>query len=137
MPAHLATVTLGVQWTPPAAQTSSGNSAYTTQLQYNGQNVGELDIAASTAPNTVVPIPFGNVAQVKCLIIRNAMTSDIGIRLNGAVTDLCRLASGAEFVMAGPAAPSTAPLGLITSASIVTTASPLAVEQVQFFVFGD
>lgn len=137
MATSLATVTLNIQWTPPGAQVGSGNSAYTTQLSYNGQNVGSLDIQTTTPITTIMPIPFGPIVQAKVVIIRNNMSSDIGIRLNGAVADQFRLASNAEFVMASPTAPIGAPTGLITSASITTTAQPLSVENVSFWVFGD
>lgn len=137
MAASIATVGLTVQWTPPAAAVSSGNSSFSTQLQYQAQNVGNIDVPTTAAPATVFAIPMGSVDQAKCIIIRNALSADVGVRLNGAVADNFRLASGAEWALVSPTAPTGAPLGLVTSVSIVTTATPLSIEQVFFFIFGD
>jgi hypothetical protein len=62
------------------------------------------------------------------------MSSDVGIRLNGSVTDNFRLAPGQSLVLSGPSAASTNPL---SSASIATTASPGQTELLLYWLLGD
>lgn len=124
----------GIQWTPPGAAANSGNSTLTTQGTENAQSVGKLDIPTGTVIGTVFPVPFGTVGAAKVCVVQNLMSSEVGIRLNGHVTNDFTLGPGQRFSIDGPTAGSTTPL---TSVDIVTTAAPTATEQVNFWVLGD
>jgi hypothetical protein len=127
-------VTLGVQWTPPSAAANSGSSTFPVTGTYNAQNVGQHDIPVATPPGTVFAIPFGSIQAAKLLLIRNMMSSDVGVRLNGHVTDDFLLPPGGELIYAAPSAPGSNP---VASASIVTVGSPTVIENVIYFVMGD
>lgn len=128
------TVACALTFTPPGAPVNSGQSSFPTQGTYGAQCSGNIDVPASTVIGTTYAVPFGSISAAKFLIIKNMMSSEIAIRLNGAVTDTFRLAAGGEFMYASPAAPGATPLA---SASILTTASPSADEQVLFVALGD
>lgn len=128
------TTSQGVQWTPPGAAANSGNSTLTTSGTENAQSVGSLDIPSGTASGTEFPIPFGSVGAAKVCIIENKMTTEVGLRLNGAGADIITLGPGQRFSVEGSVAGSGTPL---TSASIVTTADPTSTEKVNFWVLGD
>lgn len=134
MPAATFAVNLAVTFTPPGANVNSGQSSFPTQGTYNAQCAGQLDIPSSTIMGTVFPIPFGSIQAAKLLVIKNMMSTEVGIRINGASVDNFRLASGGELMYAAPSAPTSAPFA---SASVVTTASPTADEQITFVVLGD
>lgn len=127
-------MTLGLQWTPPFAALNSGNSSFNLSAQYNAQNVGQIDVPGATPAATVFPIPFGTVSSAKVLVVKNMMSTDVGIRFNGAVADNFQVAAGACVAVFAPAAPVANPL---TSISVVTTAVPGATEQLSFWVYGD
>lgn len=128
------TVGLTAQWTPPNAAVNSGNASLAVQGTYNAQQVGQIDVQTSATPGDTFNVQFGSIAAAKLVIIKNMMSSDIGIRINGSVTDNFKLASGGEFVYAAPAAPSSSPLASLV---VAITAAPTAVEQINTFVFGD
>lgn len=128
------TVTASVQWTPPSAPANSGNATFSVVAQVNAQNVGQVDVQTTDAPASLFPMPFGSVAAAKVLIIKNMMSSEVGIRINGAVANNFRVPAGAVVIYAAPVAPGAEPW---TSATIVTTATPAAIENVQFFIYGD
>ena len=133
MPDQL-TTQLSVTYTPPKAAQNSGQSTLGITSTYNGQSVGTVDVPPGTTPPTTFAIPFGSVSAAKACIIRNDMSSDIGIRLNSAVADNFELGSGGELMITSPIAPSTTPL---ISVDILTTADPTSLEQVFFWVYGD
>lgn len=129
-----ATATLSLQYTPPSAPTNSGNAVFSLSASFNAQNVGQIDVNPSDTAPTTFPIPFGSVSKAKILVIKNLGTTDIGVRLNGSPSDNFQISAQGELAYVCQTAPATTP---ITSASIVTTASPPAVETIQYWVFGD
>jgi len=129
-----ASATLSLQYTPPSAPANSGNAVFTTTASFNAQNVGQIDVNPTDLPAAVFPIAFGSVAKAKMLVIKNLTANDIAIRLNGAVADTFVLSPQGEFAYVCQTAPLTTP---ITSASAVLTAASLAVEAIQYWVFGD
>ena len=134
MPADNFTATLGLQYTPPAAPANSGVASLAVAGTYNAGQPGNIDVPSGTAISTVFPIPFGSVSDTKLCVIRNNMSSDLGVRINGAVANNFELAPGGVFMYAGSAAPATDPL---TSVSVVTPAVPATLEKVLFWTVGD
>jgi len=132
--ASQASATVSLQFTPPSAPTGSGTAVFQVTANHNAQNVGQIDVNPADVPATVFPIPFGSVAKAKILVIKNLGTSDVGVRINGAVADTFQLAAGGELCYVCATFPATTP---ITAVSVVTTASPPVVEAVQYWVFGD
>jgi len=128
------TFTAAVQWTPPSAPANSGNATFSVVAQVNAQNVGQVDVQTTDAPATLFPMPFGSVSAAKILIVKNMMSSEVGVRINGAVANNFRIPAGGMVTYAAPVAPGAEPW---TSATIVTTATPASIEAVQFFIFGD
>jgi hypothetical protein len=133
MPTNV-TVTASIQWTPPSAPANSGNATFNVVSAVNAQNVGQIDVQTTDAPATAFPIPFGSVAAAKVILIKNMMSSEIGVRINGAVADTFRIPAGGWVMYAAPVGPNATPW---SSATVVTTATPAAIENVQFFVYGD
>jgi hypothetical protein len=123
-----------VQYTPPAAPVGSGLSSFALQALYNAQQVGQIDVPAGTAPSTVFNVAFGYVNAAKLLIVRNLMSSDVAIRINGSVDPNFCLSPGGLFVYGGASDPSTNPL---TSVSVTVLSSPTVLEFIQTFVYGD
>lgn len=132
--ASTATATLTLQWTPPSAAVNSGNVTFSLSANHNAQNVGQIDINPADAPPTTFVIPFGSVGKAKIAVLKNLMSSEISVRLNGAVTDTFVLPANGEFVYAASSTPSTVPL---TAISIITSAAPAAVEQINYWILGD
>ena len=128
------TVAATLQWTPPSAPANSGTATFNVVAQVNAQNVGQSDVQTSDTPGTAFPMPFGSVQAAKVMCIKNMMSSDVGVRLNGHGSNDFRVPAGGMVMYACPAAPGADP---VSSASIVTTASPASVENVQFFIYGD
>lgn len=126
--------TTGIQWTPPSTPANSGNSTVAVQGSVNVASSGQVDVPAATTLATVFAIPFGTVSKPLFFAIKNKMSSDIGIRLNGAVANNFKLAPGGYIEMSMPAPTVDEPL---TSCSIVTTAVPTALELVDWWIFGD
>jgi len=124
----------GILWTPPAAAVNSGNSTVSAQGTENSQSVGKVDVPSGTIIGTTFDIPFQGVSGAKLFTIQNMMSSDIGVRLNGAATDNFRLAPGQMLAMAGPAVAASNPLSSVT---VVTTASPAQTELIYYWVMGD
>ncbi len=132
--ASTATLSITLQWTPPSAAVNSGNVVFSLSANHNAQNVGQIDINPSDAPPTTFVIPFGSIAKAKIAILKNLMSSEISVRLNGAVTDTFVLPANGEFVYAASSTPATVPL---TAISIITSAAPAAVESVNYYLVGD
>lgn len=133
MPTNV-TVTATVQWTPPSAPANSGTATFNVVASVNAQNVGQIDVQTSDAPGAIFPMPFGSVATAKVVCIKNMMSSEIGVRINGHGSNDFRVPAGGMVMYAAPVGPNSEPWA---SASIVTTASPAAIENVQFFIYGD
>lgn len=127
------TTSQGIQWTPPGAAANSGNSTLSTQGTENAQSVGKIDVVPAT-PIGAIPVPFGMVGAAKLCVIQNLMSTEIGIRLNGHLTNDFTLGPGQRFSVDGPVAGSTTPL---TSVEVVTTAAPATTEFINWWIFGD
>lgn len=129
-----AIVTLTVQWTPPSAAANSGSVTFAVTAPHNAQSVGQLDVnPAVTAPD-VVPVPFGSVDKAKVAVVKNLTSSEIGLRINGAVADNVKIPAGGEWMYAAATAPAATAL---SSLDVVILTAPSAVEQVAYYVFGD
>lgn len=128
--------TLNIQYTPPSAPANSGVASLLVGGTYNGGQAGSIDVPTTivVSPPTVIPVPFGSVDAAKLLVIRNNMSSEIGVRLNGAITDTFNLPPGGEFIYAAPTAPGAIPL---TSADVVPTVVPTVIEKIDYWCFGD
>lgn len=123
-----------LQWTPPSAPVNSGTATFAVVSSVNAQAVGQVDVQVSDPPATVIPMPFGSINAAKVVCIKNMMSSEVGVRLNGAGSNNFNVPAGGMFMYVSPVGPNAIP---ISSASIVTTASPAAIEAVQFFIYGD
>jgi hypothetical protein len=123
-----------VTYTPPKAAPNSGVSTLGTTGVYNASSIGSIDIPNGTTVDTIIPVPFNQVTNAKVIIIRNEMSSDIGIRLNGAVADSFQLGAGGEFKYENPTTPASNP---IDEVSVVTKVDPTATQYIYFLVFGD
>lgn len=134
MSAQTVASTIGVLWTPPFTQLNSGNSAINLSAQYNAQNVGELDIPGATAAATPFTIPFGSVQSAKFFMIKNNLSFDIGIKLNGASSVEYQIAPGGLVLISQPQGPNAVPLA---TAIVVTTAIQGSTETISFWIFGD
>jgi hypothetical protein len=125
---------LSLVYTPPAAPANSGQAALASTHTYNSFNVGSIDVPNGTVIGTTFDIPLGSVEDLKTLMIRNNMTSEIGVRLNAAVANNFNIPAGGTFVYSVPTAPLAVP---ITEAVLVTTADPTNLERILFWAFGD
>lgn len=125
-----------IQWTPPAAPTNSGQSAFTIQASYNAQNVGTIDVPSGTAPATSFSIPFGSVGKARVLIVKSLMTSDVDVKINGSTDPIFTLAPGGSFRYEAPVDPTTG-IRPITSASFAILVAPTNSESVQYWIMGD
>jgi len=130
----IVSASLGLAWTPPFALPNSGNSTFNLQAMCSAQNVGQIDVPQATAPADIIAIPFGTIVHCLFFIIKNGMSSDIGVRLNGSATDNFHIPSGGTVAILSPQAPMITPL---SSASIVTTATPGTTEIVSFWLYGN
>lgn len=128
------TATLSLQYTPPGAPVNSGVATLAAVGTYNANSVGTVDVPPGTVVGTTFSIPFSSIAAAKLCVIRNNMSSAIGIRINGAVANNFQVAAGGEFMYASPAAPGSDPL---TSIVVVTTVDPTQIERISYWVFGD
>lgn len=123
-----------VTWTPPRAIVNSGVSTLGASGVYNASSVGSIDVPPGTTVGTIFSVPLDHISSLKALIVRNEMSSDIGIRINGSVTNNFEIAAGGELHYLAPIAPVTTP---ITSLSIVTTLDPTQIQSVFFWAYGD
>ena len=133
--ANVVVTSIGVQYTPPSAPVNSGQCTFTLQAAYNAQQVGQIDVPSGTSPSTVYNVAFGYVSKAKLMVIKNMMTSDVNVSLNGSL-DVVTLPPQGMFIYGCPSDPTigTHPLA---SASITTLVSPTSLESLQTFVFGD
>jgi hypothetical protein len=132
--ADTATIGFSVTWTPPLAPVNSGQSTMNVQTVYNGGPTGSIDIPTGTIVGTTFDIPMAALSAAKTVIIKNMMSTEIGIRINGSITNNFNLPPGGMFAVAGATAPLAVPL---TAVTIVTTADPTVTERVHYFAFGD
>ncbi len=123
-----------VTWTPPGTPENSGVATLATSGVENAQSVGKHDILTSISPASVLSIPFGSVDAAKVAIVENLMTTEIGLRLNGAVANVITLGPGQRFILEGAVAGGTTPL---TQLDIEIITAPTATEFVLWWIFGD
>lgn len=128
------TLNLSMVYTPPAAPANSGQASLAVTHTYNASAVGTIDIPPTTVVGTSFSVPFGSVSAAKTLVIRNNMTSELGVRLNAAGANNFNIPPGGEFVYSAPIAPLAVP---ITAVALITTVDPTTLERVIFAIFGD
>jgi hypothetical protein len=121
-------------YTPPGGPSNSGVAVLGIAGTYNAGQSGIIDIPSGTVVGTEFSVPFGSITSTKLLVIQNKMSSDVGVRINGAGSNNFKLAAGGIFMYASPSAPGSEKL---TDVSIITTVDPTQTEQVLFFSFGD
>ena len=121
---------IATSYTPPAAPTNSGAPTFVLQASYNAQQVGAIDVPSGTAPATVFNVAFGYVGKVKLFMVKNNMTSDIDVKINGSTDPIFTLPPGGMFMYSCPVDPSTGTRPLV-SASCTTLVSPTNLEQIQ------
>ncbi len=81
MSASIATLATTLQWTPPSAPVGSGSAAFSTQISYNGQSVGQLDVQPTTMPGSL-SIPLGIIQSLKLLVIKNLLSQEVSVKFN-------------------------------------------------------
>jgi hypothetical protein len=133
--ANTAIFSATLQWTPPSAPVNSGQSSFSLQLSYNAQNVGAIDVPASTPPATVYDIPFGAVSKAKLIVVKNFMTSDVDLSINGSL-DLISIAPSGMVMYGAPADPTTG-AHPIASASVKTLDTPSNLGRIEYWIYGD
>lgn len=77
---------------------------------------------------------MATLAAAKTVAVKNMMSTEIGIRINGSLTNNFNLPPGGVFTVAGATAPVANPM---TAVTIVTTADPTVTERVHYWAFGD
>ncbi len=132
--AYTASTTFSINWTPPSAPANSGQSSFTTQASYNAHNVGAVDIPASTGPGTSIVIPFGTVTKPKMIVLKNLMTDEVELHVNGSVTNTFMIASQGMVIYCASIEVSVDDW---TSINVVTTGTNTNIETLQYFIFGD
>ncbi len=135
MPNKTATFLTNFTYTGPSGNTVTEPQS-SVAAPYQSMHSGTLDVPPSTAPATAIPIPTGSIGtEITAVRIVNNLSLDIGIRLNGAVTDEYQVPPGGEFQYVTPVAATYLPL---TAVSIATTAEQVEIdESVAYWVFGD
>lgn len=128
------TATLNLQYTPPGAPVNSGVAAMSVGGTYQAGQAGSIDVPPGTTVDTVLGVPFGSVSKAKLLVLKNGLSSELGVRLNASVTNNFNVPPGGVVSYAVPVAPGAVPL---TQVDIVTTVDPSATERVLFWCFGD
>jgi hypothetical protein len=132
--ATTATVNVSITYTPPAGATNSATASLATAASNSAQNVGVIDVPSGTGPAATFPIPFGSVAAAKILIVKNAMSSDLGVQLNGSGTDIYQISAGGMMMIGMPTEPGA---DTLTDATITVIDAITSAQTVQFWVFGD
>jgi len=133
--AHTVVFTGTLQWTPPAAPANSGQSSFTVQASYNSHNVGSLDVPSGTAPATEIAIPFGQVSEARFMVVKNLMTTDVDLKLNGSA-DLISIPPQGQHMHICPV-DLTDGANPLTGASVTVLATPTSVQNILFWVYGD
>jgi hypothetical protein len=128
------TVALNLQYTPPGSAVNSGIAALPAAGTYQAGQAGTVDVPTTANVGDVYPIPFGSVQAGKLVVIRNNLSAEVSVKLNGSGSVNFNIPPGGEFMYAAPTAPGANPL---TSVSLVLTAVPTVVERLIYFVLGD
>jgi hypothetical protein len=130
--ASTATVTVSIVYTPPSAPTNSGTVSLTVPVSLDAQNVGQIDIPASTAPATALAIPFGSVNSARIILVKNLTSQELVLKLNGGLA-ISNITANGEFLYVCPTDPLALPM---SSASLTTTAAFPGLEAIQYWVMG-
>lgn len=130
--ASTATVTISITYTPPSAPTNSGTVNLSVPVLHDAQNVGRIDIPASTAIATAIDIPFGSVNSARVVLVKNLTSQELILKLNGSLA-ISNITANGEFCYVCPTDPLATPL---SSASLTTTAAFLSPESIEYWVFG-
>ena len=125
---------LNLQYTPPGSTVNSGVASLAAAGTYNAGQSGTIDVPTTAQVGDAFPVPFGSVSAGKLVVIRNNLSAELSVKLNGSSTVNFNIPPGGEFVYVAPTAPGANPM---ISASLILTAVPTVVERVLFFVFGD
>lgn len=127
-------IALNLQYTPPGSPVNSGVASIPVAGTYNAGQSGSIDVPTTATVGEVIPIPFGSVTAGKLVVIRNNLSAEVSVKLNGSSPVNFNLPPGGEFMYAAPTAPGASPM---TSVSIVLTAVPSVTERMIYFVMGD
>jgi hypothetical protein len=130
--ASTATVTVSITYTPPSAPANSGTVSLSVPVSCDAQNVGQIDIPASTAPSTALNIPFGSVNSARIILVKNLTSQELVLKMNGSLA-ISNIAANGELCYVCPIDPLAVPL---SSVSLTTTAAFLGPESIQYWVFG-
>ena len=128
------TAALNLQYTPPGSPANSGVASLPVQGTYNAGQSGTIDVPTTATIGDIYPIPFGSVQAGKLVDIRNNLSAEVSVKLNGSGSVNFNIPPGGEFAYLAPTAPTASPLA---SASVILTAIPLVTERFSYFVFGD
>ncbi len=127
-------VTLNLQYTPPGSPANSGVAAFPVAGTYQAGQSGTVDVPTTASVGDIISIPFGSVAAAKLVVLRNNLSAEVGVRLNGAVANNFNIPPGGEFIYAVPTAPGAVPLSQM---DIVLTAVPTVKERIIYLTLGD
>jgi hypothetical protein len=128
------TATLNLQYTPPGAPANSGVAALPVQGTYNAGQSGTIDVPTTAQVGDSFAVPFGSVQAAKLVVLKNNLSSEIAVKVNGASAVSFNIPPGGEFMFSIPTAPGANPFAAL---SFALTAAPTLVERISYFVFGD
>jgi hypothetical protein len=132
MPLLNATVTIGLQYTPPGGVQNSATVSFPITASCAAQNVGQIDVNSTVSALDEIEIPFGSVSDAKIIVVKNLGANEYGIKISG--SSVFRLPPGGEWMYGGTAAPSAE---TVSSCTVVVIDVPTSTEYLQYFVFGD
>ena len=120
-----------VTYSPPGGGLLT--QAFGVTANYASASAGTVAISAKADPHPIA-IPFGGIgADARGLVVRNNTAVDLGIRLNGATSDLYRLAPGGLIMHWAPASAGASALTACTVAPAVAAPSDGSID---YLVFG-
>lgn len=134
MAADTFTATLNLQYTPPGAPANSGVAALPVQGTYNAGQSGTIDVPTTVTIGDIIAVPFGSVQAAKLVVLKNNLSAELSVKLNGSSAVNFNIPPGGEFMYSIPTTPGASPFA---SLSVVLTAVPTLVERILYFVFGD
>lgn len=132
--AYNVVVSTSITWTPPFAPSNSGASTFSITASYNAQNVGNVDIPASTPPGTDFTVPFGTVDKAKVIALKNSGSKELELKINGAMASTFNIPAGAGVIYESSTEQATSGW---TSATVTTTDTHTTIDPLQFWIFGD
>jgi len=126
------TTSASVSWTPTAAPTGSGNSAFNFSVSAEASSTGVIDIPSSTAPATDFVVPFGSVNAAQFVVIENKTSQTLELCVNSS-SDLISIPALGSFIYSSPTVSATHPIVSLTLTTVETKSTN---EYVNFMVFG-